>query len=291
MTTYNNANTITILLCIAAILAIAAVICAILESRAEHKSFVTTNYTIQKSENSIRIIFLSDLHSCIYGRDNCELINAIRSEKPDLILIGGDMFTGKKGQKTIIAQSLVKQLPDIAPTYYALGNHENRARGNPKLKGIDFGAYQKELEKAGVVFLDNKNAQIQIKDKKISITGLTITPKTIKQEADAIKKAYLRASGSSTEAYHILLAHDPSYMTEYLKLNQKLILCGHLHGGIVRIPKIGGLISSKFRPFPKYSGGYYHKNDTDIIVSRGLGSHTIHFRLWNRPEMVGIMIN
>ena len=93
-------------------------------------------------------------------------------------------------------------------------------------------------------------------------------------------------SENTGDDYQILLAHHPGYMKEYLAYGADLILGGHYHGCVVQLPGIGGVISTNFTLFPKYSGGIYQEGEQTAVVSRGLGTHSVPLRLWNWPELI-----
>ena len=94
-----------------------------------------------------------------------------------------------------------------------------------------------------------------------------------------------------SDAYRILMVHQPDFAPVYLDWGADLVLSGHLHGGIVRIPGIGAVMSPQLRLFPKYSGGDYKEaGEKRVIVSKGLGTHTINLRLFNPAEMIAIRL-
>ena len=92
--------------------------------------------------------------------------------------------------------------------------------------------------------------------------------------------------GEPAGGYQILLAHNPAYVPVYKEWGADLILSGHLHGGVMRIPGIGGVIGPDFTIFPKYSGDIYREGDATIVVSKGLGVHSIPVRLFNPAELI-----
>ena len=102
---------------------------------------------------------------------------------------------------------------------------------------------------------------------------------------------YQKLGLTEKDCFTILVAHTPAYIKEYSEWGADLIICGHYHGGFVRIPFLGGVISPQLKLFPKYSGGKYNVNNTDVIVSRGLGSHTLPFRIFNTPELIVVKFN
>ncbi|MFV0362223.1 MAG: metallophosphoesterase [Suipraeoptans sp.] len=238
-----------------------------------------------------KILFLSDLHNQVYGENNDSLLEKIRAEKPALILIGGDMLIGKKGYTYDTALDFVRELPPIAPVYYANGNHEQRMKERPDNYGFGYIKYKKELINAGVNFLENESATIYFDDIPIHITGIEIPLKNYKHftTPKLIQKEISKRIGERAKVgFNILLAHNPSYMDSYKKWGADLILSGHFHGGIIRIPGVRGLVIPGFGSHKKYSGGIFLEGDQRIIVSKGLGNHTIRIRLFNKAEVVAL---
>ena len=257
----------------------------------ETHHFVITRYEVKakklpKEMRAKKIIFLSDFHNQKYGEKSKKLVEAIQNEHPDLILIGGDMLVGKSTIPYDNAVDFVKQLPKIAPVYYTNGNHEQRMHEKPEVYGNRYFQYKEELEKDGVVFLNND--RILFGEENIQIVGMEIPKKCYTK----IKKTELELSeikeriGEKEDGFTILMAHHPGYAKQYWQWGADLVLSGHLHGGVVRLPFLGAAISPQYHLFPRYSGGYYKEGEKGIIVSRGLGMHTIKIRLWNPAEMV-----
>ena len=269
------------------------VIIVVIEIKRELSCFHTVEYDLHMhglTENK-KILFLSDMHNHVYGKNNHVLLDAIRMEKPNLILIGGDMLVGKEGVSYQKALDFVKMLPDISQVYYANGNHEQRMKENPEDYSLSYDNYKKELLDAGVHFLENESVVLNWDNKKVKVTGLEIpSGNYLRMRKAELKNEELteRIGERDDSYYEILLAHNPSYMKEYLERGADLILSGHLHGGIVRIPGVVGAISPSFELFPKYSGDHYREGNTDIVVSKGLGTHTIKIRLFNPAELIVI---
>ena len=262
----------------------------LLEMRRELKCFVRKEYIIPMKDlkSSHKAIFLSDMHNHVYGKDNCELLEAIRKEKPDYVWIGGDMLVGKAGISYQPALEFVKRLPEICPVYYANGNHEQRMKEIPENYDFSYDEYKKQLVEAGVHFLENDSFSFDWDGKKIKLSGLEIPLGCyLHWHKDDVKaEEIIERIGKKDDCYEILLAHNPSFVDKYLERGADLILSGHLHGGIVRIPGVVGAISPSFEIFPKYSGDHYQKDGTDIVVSKGLGTHTFNIRLFNPAELI-----
>lgn len=276
-----------ILLCV--ILAI-----CIFEWIREISTFKITHYNItsdklKELKKPRNILFLTDLHNNSYGKDNVKLLQAIREQNPDMILIGGDMLVGEKGRSFEVAISFITKLVAICPVYCANGNHEQRMKLFPDLYGEGYVEYLERLQKAGVQFLQNEHADLTWDDISVQIHGLEIPYINYhKFKKTTLSESQLREIlGESDQShYQILLAHNPVYMETYKKWGADLVLCGHLHGGIVRIPRIGGVISPQFRLFPRHSGELTKEGKQSMVVSKGLGTHTIKIRFLNMAEVI-----
>lgn len=275
-----------------------AAILVLAEMYRELHTFRVTHYRVNSAKlaGEKTWIFLSDLHNQVYGVNNEKLIHAVKEERPDLILIGGDMLVGKNGHSYAPALACVEELVKIAPVYYANGNHEERMKLKPEKYDQSYSAYRERLLKQGVHMLENDSVILVStgSEEKVRLTGLEIPLecythlKRRKMPEGIIKE---RIGNRDPEAFQVLLAHNPSYMKEYLAWGADLILSGHLHGGMVRIPGIGGVIGPDFVLFPKYSGEMRRVGEQNVIVSKGLGTHTIHIRLFNPAEVVVLSLN
>lgn len=253
-----------------------------------------TSDKLSKLEKERKILFLTDLHNNCYGTDNEQLLKAMVAQKPDAILIGGDMPVGKAGHSMDVARKLIIKMVDICSVYYANGNHEQRMKAYPDVYGTDIVGYQEELTNCGVIFLENSCAKLKLDNCEMQIYGLDIPMKYYKK----FKKLHFPLEEMKTclqqtdsEHFQILLAHNPLYVDTYLKWGADLILCGHLHGGVARVPGIGGVITPQFHLFPKYSGEHTIEGDASVVVSKGLGTHTIPFRIMNPAELVVLHLN
>ena len=276
---------------------VAAVLLVFAEMYRELHTFRVTRYQVAspKLAGEKTWVFLSDLHNQVYGVNNCRLIDAVKKESPDLILIGGDMLVGKNGHSYEPALACVKELVKIAPVYYANGNHEERMKLKPQkyIRPVLCIISGKAAESGSTSF-GKLNLTVLSDESKVRLTGLEIPLecythlKRREMPEGAIKE---RIGNRDPEAFQVLLAHNPSYMKEYLAWGADLILSGHLHGGMVRIPGIGGVIGPDFVLFPKYSGEMRRVGDQTVIVSKGLGTHTIHIRLFNPAEVAVLSLN
>lgn len=257
-------------------------------------TFKVTHYDIKsdklnKLNHERKIVFLCDLHNNRYGKNNEKLLAAVKEQKPDLILVGGDMLVGKPEASTKVAEDFVSKLTEICPVYYANGNHEQRMKIYPEKFGTKYREYKSVVEKSGIQFLENEHIDLMFETLQVQIHGLEIPREGYKKfcktfvSLDQIEECIGKADVSK---YQILLAHNPIYVDTYLEWGADLVLSGHLHGGIVRLPGLGGIITPQFRLFPKYSGELTVKDGKSVVVSKGLGTHTIKIRFLNPAEMI-----
>lgn len=286
------------------IILLAAAVLAGAEIYRELHTFRITRYQVdtekfRKAEGSLKILFLSDLHGRTYGKDNQRLLKAVKKEEPDLILIGGDMLVGKKNAAFDTALDFVRKLPEISPVLYANGNHEQRLQEKPEYYGMAYREYKRALEECGVIFLENRTHRLAFGSRKLLVCGLSLSSATYRKfKKDNITGKDLEEQtgisltdvGGREQEYTILLAHNPAYMEAYLEWGADMILSGHLHGGLVRIPGIGGIVTPQGFLFPKYSGEMTREGRQTVIVSRGLGTHTLNIRLFNTPELISIRL-
>lgn len=263
----------------------------------ETHHFRVTRYHVTSDKLSgiareLRLLFLSDLHNWSYGEKNARLLKSIRDEKPDLILIGGDMIVGKEGVPCDTAREFVEQLPGICPVIYGNGNHEQRMKEDTQTYGDTYARYKECLEKSGVHFLENAGIHVGLGEKELYICGLELPFSSYwKFRKEAVTSGSIEELiGFQQESYVILLAHNPAYMDAYLEWGADMVLSGHLHGGLVRVPGIGGIVTPQGFLFPKYSGEMTQEGSQTVIVSRGLGTHTLNIRLFNTPELISIRL-
>ncbi len=251
--------------------------------------FVIREYTIEseKINKEYTIALLADLHNRSYGEGNAKLLAAIDGINPDVILTAGDMLTAKPGKSFETALSFMKKLAPKYPVYYGIGNHEYRMKLYREDYGGAFEKYTGALTDAGIHVLDN--ASVETGD--FAVTGVSIDRKYYKRfRKTVMEDKYLTDTigASETDRFHILLAHNPEYFEAYADWGADLVVSGHVHGGIMRLPFLGGVISPKLVLFPKYDGGLFKKNNTTMILSRGLGMHTLPIRIFNPGELVVI---
>ena len=224
----------------------------------------------------------------MYGEENERLLESIRNQHPDLILIGGDMLVRKDGNSYDKTVHFLAKLPGICPVYCANGNHEQKLKELPDKYEQSYEEYKKALTESGIHMLENASETVKLEEVPVKLSGLEIPLGAYARfgKKELSLKEITDRIGEHGDDYQILLAHHPGYMKEYLAYGADLILGGHYHGCVVQLPGIGGVISPNFTLFPKYSGGIYQEGEQTAVVSRGLGTHSVPLRLWNWPELI-----
>lgn len=261
--------------------------------------FKVTHYDIKsdklnKLNHERKIVFLSDLHNNCYGKNNEKLFDAVKEQNPDLILVGGDMLVGKADVSSKVTEDFVSKLTEICPVYYANGNHEQRMKTYPETYGTVYQEFKETLEQDGVTFIENTSAVINWDGCQFRIYGLEIPVgyyKKFRRQTLPVDVVEQQIGTADDSFFNILLAHNPTYTNTYLEWNADLILSGHFHGGVVRIPKLGGIITPQWHMFPKYSGELTIKDGKHVVVSKGLGTHTLKIRFLNPAEVIVLHLN
>lgn len=225
----------------------------------------------------VRIALVTDLHSCRYGAGQTTLLEAIHGQKPDLVLLGGDMFDRRTDAAR--TEQLLKGLADRYPVYAVTGNHD-----------LDDGdaAVQARLDlygRYGVTVLSGQTAELTLHGQTVLLGGLD-DPQGSREVFDARLEQLAEEMGSAPCS--LLLSHRPEYFPRYAELGFDLVLCGHAHGGQWRIPGVlNGLYAPHQGLFPEYAGGLYNRGGTSMVVSRGLAREITPVpRIFNRPELV-----
>jgi len=253
--------------------------------------FHVVEYTIHSSKlyTDENIVVLSDLHNKCYGKDNERLIHAIEQIHPNGVYVAGDIITSKAGESMAPGITLMQKLGEKYPVYYGMGNHEHKLRLNTEKYGSMYQQYEKELKKSGIEMMSN--TRVYDPKHNVDICGLEIGRKYYQKARKRTMNAdYVssKVGACRKDAFQILLSHNPDYFEQYAVWGADLVLSGHVHGGVMRLPILGGVISPSFRLFPRYDGGVFHKGAATMILSRGLGMHTIPIRIFNPGELVVI---
>ena len=228
------------------------------------------------------VVQLSDLHGALFGENNQDLVDAVRAENPDYIFLTGDLLDRYRRTPQSYAVDLGRAMAAIAPTYFVTGNHEWALPDVPALK--------EALTEAGVTVLDNRFVTLERGGDQVLLAGVDdpngyADQKTPEELAEEVRAAW-------GDGFWLLLAHRNNlFAPRYSRLGADLVISGHGHGGMIRLPFTDGLISVERTLFPSYTAGFYEENGSTAFISRGLGNSGPSFRLFNRPEVAVLTLS
>lgn len=270
---------LTALIILALIAAAAAFLIKDSREDLEISRYEVASQKLPESFDGFKIVQLSDLHGAEFGEDGMELVDKVGSLEPDIIALTGDFVTDEGDLAAV--KKLVGRLTELCPVYFVSGNHEFGSGLAIKVRNI--------LERAGVKYLSNEYLTISRGEDEILLGGVE-DPLAY---ADMLSPDELaqKMNDAAPDAFKILLGHRNYWMTEYPELPVDLIFCGHAHGGLIRIPGVGGLIGTDRRLFPDFDAGEYNNGRYTLIVSRGLGNSVSIPRIFNRPEIVCVELS
>ena len=242
----------------------------------------------------LKLVMLADLHDRLWGEHQQYLADNIEKLQGDLVLCAGDMLIAEKQAATEHALELFEELQERKiPVICGNGNHESRMRQRPEIYGDQYEVYSHKIQERGVRILTDEFMDFSWEGQKIRIYGYELPLsyyKKFRQPPYDLTDLNGKFGMPDPEAFHILLAHNPVYFDTYAAWGADLTLSGHLHGGIIRIPGIGGLITPQARLFPKYDRGLISLNGKYMVVSAGLGEHTVPIRIFNPPQLILITV-
>lgn len=270
---------LTALIILALIAAAAAFLIKDSREDLEISRYEVNSKKLPESFDGFKIVQLSDLHGAEFGEDGMGLVEKVKELEPDIIALTGDFVTDEGDLAAV--KKLAGRLTELCPAYFVSGNHEFGSGLAVKVRNI--------LERAGVKYLSNEYLTINRGEDEILLGGVE-DPLAY---ADMLSPDELaqKMNDAAPDAFKILLGHRNYWMTEYPELPVDLIFCGHAHGGLIRIPGVGGLIGTDRRLFPDFDAGEYNNGRYTLIVSRGLGNSVPIPRVFNRPEIVCVELS
>ena len=268
-------------------------------SRYERDCLVTEEYWIASEKihgQGKAIVFLTDLHNKEFGEENSRLLETVRKVKPDAVLFGGDGMVAKRGNSDVrIPLALLTELAKEFPVYCGNGNHESRMLWKSEIYGEAYENYRTALENAGIRYLSNEAADL---DSDIRIYGLDLPKSAYLPRSGEIPEGLLKETlgEPDPEKFCLLLAHSPLFFEEYAAWGADLTLSGHFHGGTIRLPLVGGVMTPQYQFFYPRCAGYFElpgkeREKGRMIVGRGLGTHSINIRLNDKPQVVVVRLS
>ena len=264
-------------------------------SEYEKKHFVTERYRITSDKikgGEYNFVFLSDLHNNEFGPGNRALLEAIDAIRPDGVLIGGDMMIAKGGRDLTASLHLAEELASRYPVFYGNGNHEERLNREREVYGDLYDKFTARLKAAGVRYLSDQSEEF---GSCIRITGANLDEQFYchrftlpKLPAGELER---RVGAASRQRFQILLFHSPLFFEDCRRWGADLTLSGHFHGGTIRLPFLGGVMTPQYQFFLPWCAGRFDKDGRTMLVSRGLGTHSINIRLNDRPQLMWLTLS
>jgi len=238
-----------------------------------------------------RLVLISDLHNKVYGNRNDRVIRAIQKIDPDFIMLAGDLVTSQVNEDMTPGIELINALGQNYRIYYGLGNHESKMQKDRERFGDKFDRLMQAVSGRNVRVLQNES--VDLPEYNIRVTGLDLDLEYFAHfRIREMKDSYLQETlpGYDGSKCNILIAHNPDYFEDYARWGAQLVLSGHVHGGIMRLPFLGGVIAQSYKIFPKYDGGVFRTGRSVMLLGRGLGSHTLPFRFFNPAELYEVVL-
>lgn len=250
-----------------------------------NKWIQTTEYTVASEElpeafDGTKIVQISDLHNATFGKNQTSLIEKVKAAKPEAVFLTGDLIDSNRYdlQESL---TLVDALVEFSDVYFVIGNHE------VAINEID--EITEALETRGVTVLMNETAVWEKGGEAIQIAGLN--DPLLNEEV--LEDDFIRQSIDETEltdAFTLMLSHRPEVFNVYVEKGIDVVFSGHAHGGQIRIPGIGGVLAPGQGWFPEMTKGVFRKENTQLVLSRGLGNSGFPLRVLNLPEIVVVTL-
>lgn len=230
------------------------------------------NDKIPEEFDGYKIVHITDLHCRVFGREQEKLIRTISEQQPDIIVFTGDMFDRERWNYEGV-RNLLEGICQIAPVYAVTGNNEYDDNDM-------FHVLMQLYDEYDIHILNDDKVTLTREGAEIYLYGMYYRY--------YVADKYFTFAGDKNQ-FNILLYHDPAQFPKLRKNSFSLILAGHTHGGLIRLPFIGGVIDNSYALFPEYDYGMFQSDGCDMFVSTGLGDVSIP-RFYNRPEVVVITL-
>ena len=251
----------------------------------EINEYKIVSNSVPQNFHGFRIAQVSDLHNAEFGEGNSKLLELLSQTEPDIIVLTGDLIDSRNTDIEI-ALAFAREALKIAPVYYISGNHEARVS---EYEGLKMG-----LAEAGVIVLENQKVEITREGESITLMGIddpSFQENYLFGDSEGVAKQAIETLLRVSDGYTVLLSHRPELFELYVETGMDLVFSGHAHGGQFRLPFIGGLVAPNQGFFPKYDAGLFSEENTNMIVSRGVGNSIVPLRFNNRPEIIVVMLN
>ena len=249
-------------------------------SQIELTEYTIVSFKVPESFACFEIAQVSDLHNAEFGEGNSDLLALLSEVEPHMIVLTGDLIDSRHTEMEV-ALDFAGKAVQIAPVYYVSGNHEARV---PEYAELKMG-----LTEAGVTVLENQKIQITRDGESITLMGIqdpSFQSEYLFGDAEAVARQAITSLQDASDGFTVLLSHRSELFDLYVDSGIDLVFSGHAHGGQFRLPFLGGLVAPNQGFFPKYDAGQFIQENTNMIVSRGVGNSIIPLRINNPPEVV-----
>lgn len=265
-----------VLLCILCV-SLIFLVWSIVQNQFVHTREITiVSENLPESFSGCKIAHVSDLHNAEFGEGNEELLSLLEMSSPDIIIISGDIIDSRRTDVNI-ARNFINKASEIAPVYYTTGNHESRVSKEDLIDSVPLNS--------NVNVLHNRSVFWQKGEDKIQIIGIDDPSYMNTLYGEVFTDEELKKHNDN-DYFKILSSHRPENFNIYVENNIDVVFSGHAHGGQIRLPFIGGTYAPHQGLFPEFDSGLYTENDTNMVVSRGLGNSIFPFRINNPPEII-----
>ncbi|MBQ9322557.1 MAG: metallophosphoesterase [Eubacterium sp.] len=263
------------------------------------KPYTTTRYALSLSLPAyagcrLKLAYFTDMHNCCRPEEAEEVMTRISILKPDLVLCGGDSIVARPGEEVCDTVQFLLRIAQHFPLVIGTGNHEYRARLYPETYGSMYDDYREPLTGPdNICLLENAQRLFTVNGVPMRLYGFDLPRsyyKRFRRKTVPAKEIGRVFGAPDRESVTILLSHNPASLPACMEWGANLTLCGHYHGGILRIGRHSGLVSPEFRPFPSNVYGHFQTEDKHGIISSGCGEHTIPLRIRNPREIVSIIL-
>lgn len=248
----------------------------------EKETLTVRSAALPAAFDGFRVAQITDLHGAEFGENNEYLLALVRGAEPDIIALCGDVLHDDSRVEEF--RPFLQALSAIAPTFFVTGNHE---WGMAK---ADRAAFFKMLGDCGITRLENEYRVLKKGGEQIVLAGVDDPNGPAGQKTPAALVREIRAE-MGENCYILMLSHRNDEIETWKALGVQTVLCGHAHGGIVRLPGLGPVFGTHYELFPEYSAGLYVEGGTAMSVSRGLGaSRRLPIRIGNRPHLPVVVL-
>ena len=251
----------------------------------EINEYKIVSNSVPQNFDGFRIAQVSDLHNAEFGEGNSKLLELLSQTEPDIIVLTGDLIDSRNTDIEI-ALAFAREALKIAPVYFVSGNHEARV--------IEYEDLKMGLAEAGVIVLENQKVEITREGESITLMGIddpSFQENYLFGDSEGVAKQAIETLLRVSDGYTVLLSHRPELFELYVETGMDLVFSGHAHGGQFRLPFIGGLVAPNQGLFPKYDAGLFSEENTNMIVSRGVGNSIVPVRFNNRPEIILVTLS